>query len=229
MSLKVFQFSRSPPIVFWPFRCLTLRNGFQTGQCKCVGIILVHLSCASSSVRLVSLLWNFFKVSDSAENLCFCSCNRTFSDGTSLLGRGRGVFVYPFLKVHKVSLFWPSLILIPGQAGLWGTPNRRSSITLPSRELLTILIRNLTLPCQENWFSTCNIDLSYEFIKFLNKEGKGVELKNVEEICAKKSKKLNCFASFKQETDLLPQVLPGSSDKGSFRVKFGWSWDLLKV
>jgi len=51
--------------------------------------------------------------------------------------------------------------------------------------------------------SDFNIDPAYEFAKFLNKEGKGVELKNVDEICAKKSKKLNCMTSFKQETSCL--------------------------
>ena len=51
--------------------------------------------------------------------------------------------------------------------------------------------------------SDFNIDPAYEFAKFLNKEGKGVELKNVDEICAKKSKKFNCFTSFKQETSCL--------------------------
>merc|ERR1712013_506069 len=43
--------------------------------------------------------------------------------------------------------------------------------------------------------SDFNIDPAYEFAKFLNKEGKGVELKNVDEICAKKSKKFNCITS----------------------------------
>jgi len=51
--------------------------------------------------------------------------------------------------------------------------------------------------------SDFNIDPAYEFAKFLNKEGKGVELKNVDEICAKKSKKFNCITSFKQETSCL--------------------------
>ena len=51
--------------------------------------------------------------------------------------------------------------------------------------------------------SDFNIDPAYEFAKFLNKEGKGVELKNVDEICAKKSKELNCITSFKQETSCL--------------------------
>ena len=51
--------------------------------------------------------------------------------------------------------------------------------------------------------SDFNIDPAYEFAKFLKKEGKGVGLKNVDEICAKKSKELNCITSFKQETSCL--------------------------
>ena len=51
--------------------------------------------------------------------------------------------------------------------------------------------------------SNFNIDPAYEFAKYLNNEGNGVELKNLDEICAKKSKKLNCITSFKQETSCL--------------------------
>jgi len=51
--------------------------------------------------------------------------------------------------------------------------------------------------------SDFNIDPAYEFARFLFREGRGVELKHVDEICAKKSSKVKCLSSYKQETACL--------------------------
>ena len=111
MSLKASQCSKSL-IVLWPFCCFIQWNGFQTGQRKCVGNRPVHLSCTSSSVRLVSLCETLSKYLTPLRT--WTSTYWIFSGVSSLLGRGREVVVYLFLKVHKISLFWPRLTLIPG-------------------------------------------------------------------------------------------------------------------
>ena len=45
-----------------------------------------------------------------------------------------------------------------------------------------------------------NIDPAYEFAKFLYKNGEGVSLTHIDEICTKKSEKQKCFTWAKQPT-----------------------------
>jgi len=114
------------------------------------------------------------------------------------------------------------------ESGSLAFPDPEAGIFL-SRKLVMELHEELqaldSLPVSQKLFpGDFNIDSAYEFARFLYKGGEGVALKNINEICAKKSEKFKCFTSTRQDTACLK-----SSQTAEMRAVLGRSLLAVKT
>jgi len=151
-----------------------------------VELLISHLE-SEESVEWAALLWENTQVDLKNLNLAVEKYN--FDPVGESLFLGRGLRDSELTIIHhfeRSDLVYPDL---------------ESGIFL-SRKLLMDLHSQINL--QDKLFpSNFNIDSSYEFAKYLYRNGQGVSLKHIDEICAKKTSKQKCLTYFQQETSCL--------------------------